>query len=161
MKTLGAIFIGLVAAALADDSTPLIAFDHERIVDIARREACIRDPRLDPTNLTLLSISYTWSDDLRRKYIPEMLTNRTEYIQVSFQLADSVTNRGFGIFHRVLDWKEAIIYLDLQGRCVEMKPSFGMYPIRPDVETNWINELPNKGLLRTGDPQTACQSAEP
>lgn len=155
------VLIGLVATVSANEPRPIIAFDREHIVEVAKREACTRDSSLQSTNLALLSISYTWADDLRVKYAPKMLTNQVEYVQVTFQLANTVTNRSFGEMHRALDWKEVIVYLDLQGRCIETRRSFGMYPIRPDVETNWMNELPNQGLLRTGDPRTVRQSAEP
>jgi hypothetical protein len=89
------------------------------------------------------SISYTWNTDLRRKYAPHFPTNHTEFISVSLRVADSTTLVDHSFMRRHLQWQEIIVRLDLRGTPFEVLTWPAMFPIRPDIETNWMNEWPN------------------
>ena len=126
--------------AIDAPAPPIISIDRPAIESLAKQEACSREPTLHATNMVLKSITYTWADDPRTKYDRRMLTNRRDYLRIAFQLSDTVTNRARGTPMSCLEWQEVLVYLDLNGNFVEMKQWPAMYPLRPDVETNWINE---------------------
>ena len=147
------------ACSAADAPTPpIISIDRPAIEALAKTEACNRDSTLQATNMVLKSITYTWADDPRTKYDKRMLTNRGDYLRIAFQLSDTVTNRARGTAMSWLEWTEVLVYLDLAGNLVEMKQWPAMYPLRPDVETNWINEAEQGGPAY---PPQGVGSADP